>query len=503
MERIFLFCFIIFCGFCSSQTLKDIDQQYKDAIAIAGKGKREEAMKALDLVIQASIESNYSKGKASAYYTKSLLFYYRRDFTNSIKTIQLCLGEPHAKQDLNLQAAAYHILGQNYMTIGLDDDGIKAYKCMIISAKGISDKATSIYQENIAYNDLAALYGNNKNDLDSAYFYSKKIYDNLVSHQLSRKDKKINTLLAKSALNIGQIFQKKNKSDSAEYYIKKSSEYAGILELPINSKKYDINTYRNNAVVKVSSQEYKTAEKYNDSLLEIAKRTSNLEDTKIALKIKSLISEKAKDTIQAHKDLKKYVEVSDQVNALDKKNIAQTFTGIIKEQDLQIEAKNKRTRYLWLTVVVMLIFLIISIYVFKQFTEKKKREKKKLLEEKRALLLEKQSEISKLESKVNESFDELVSLAKSNSPNFVVRFQEVYPDFCGKLIKLYPDIQNSELTFCAYLRLNFSNKDIAEYTFVALSTVHMRRYRLRKKFNIPGDQDIYLWMKNLDSSSEG
>lgn len=96
---------------------------------------------------------------------------------------------------------------------------------------------------------------------------------------------------------------------------------------------------------------------------------------------------------------------------------------------------------------------------------------------------------------------ELIHLAKENSPNFLTRFQDAFPVFCEKITTIYPDIQNSELLFCAYLRLNFSTKDIAKFTFVSPKSIQMRKYRLRKKLNIPSEKDIYMWIKSIDKKN--
>ncbi|MCY1660193.1 hypothetical protein [Chryseobacterium sp. SL1] len=37
--------------------------------------------------------------------------------------------------------------------------------------------------------------------------------------------------------------------------------------------------------------------------------------------------------------------------------------------------------------------------------------------------------IKELESKVNDAFEEVVILAKNNSPEFLIRFKVVYPEF--------------------------------------------------------------------------
>jgi len=45
--------------------------------------------------------------------------------------------------------------------------------------------------------------------------------------------------------------------------------------------------------------------------------------------------------------------------------------------------------------------------------------------------------------------------------------------------------------------LNFSTKNIAEYTYVTIRTVQIRKNRLRKKFEIPSDEDFNNWMREL------
>ena len=65
------------------------------------------------------------------------------------------------------------------------------------------------------------------------------------------------------------------------------------------------------------------------------------------------------------------------------------------------------------------------------------------------------------------------------------------------LKEIYPEISSDDIRFCALLKLNFSTKDIAEYTFVTVRSVQTRKSRLRKKFNITSDEDIYLWMNEL------
>jgi tetratricopeptide (TPR) repeat protein len=93
--------------------------------------------------------------------------------------------------------------------------------------------------------------------------------------------------------------------------------------------------------------------------------------------------------------------------------------------------------------------------------------------------------------------EEVIELAKRNDSSFLLKFKELYPDFIRALLKINPDLENSELTFCAMLKLRFSSKEIADYTFVQHKSVQQKKYRIRKRLNIPGETDIYDFFENL------
>ncbi|RKS95860.1 helix-turn-helix transcriptional regulator [Chryseobacterium defluvii] len=94
-----------------------------------------------------------------------------------------------------------------------------------------------------------------------------------------------------------------------------------------------------------------------------------------------------------------------------------------------------------------------------------------------------------------EAFDEIIQLAKNNSPEFWAHFQEKYPTFRKKLIEINANLKVSEIILCAYIYLGFNTKDIAEYTFKAVQTIKNNKYNLRKRLNIPPKDDTTLWLR--------
>lgn len=85
---------------------------------------------------------------------------------------------------------------------------------------------------------------------------------------------------------------------------------------------------------------------------------------------------------------------------------------------------------------------------------------------------------------------EILDLAESDSPLFLDRFQIYFPDFIPNILKINSILINSEIHICALMRLNFDTKKIALCTNSSVRAVESRKYRIRKKLNIPADINI-------------
>lgn len=105
-----------------------------------------------------------------------------------------------------------------------------------------------------------------------------------------------------------------------------------------------------------------------------------------------------------------------------------------------------------------------------------------------------------LERTKQEAFDSLIKLAKSNNPSFYTRFTDLYPNVANKILKKHPNLTNSDLEMCAMMYLNFSTKEIAEYTYIAVRSVQTKRSRLRKKLNLSPEADMYQYIQSLGNS---
>lgn len=151
--------------------------------------------------------------------------------------------------------------------------------------------------------------------------------------------------------------------------------------------------------------------------------------------------------------------------------------------------KTKKRHTFNIIIAVVVSATIFGLLIYKQY-------KKVVL-----LNLEKSKLIIETENLRNtnneKKYEEIINLAKENSPFFLDKFMELYPNFINNLMKINPNLETSELVFCAMIKLNFSSKEIANYTFVLHRSVQQRKYRLRKKLYISSNVDLYQFFNNL------
>ena len=73
---------------------------------------------------------------------------------------------------------------------------------------------------------------------------------------------------------------------------------------------------------------------------------------------------------------------------------------------------------------------------------------------------------------------------------FEEAFNNADKDFLKKIKKIHPSLTPNDLKLCAYLRLNLSSKEIAPLLNISHRSVEVKRYRLRKKMNLPHEESL-------------
>ncbi|MBP1839909.1 helix-turn-helix and ligand-binding sensor domain-containing protein [Formosa algae] len=73
---------------------------------------------------------------------------------------------------------------------------------------------------------------------------------------------------------------------------------------------------------------------------------------------------------------------------------------------------------------------------------------------------------------------------------FEEAFNNADKDFLKKIKSVHPELTSNDLRLCAYLRLNLSSKEIAPLLNISPRSVEVKRYRLRKKMNLPHEANL-------------
>ncbi len=314
-----------------------------------------------------------------------------------------------------------------------------------------------------------------KNDLKSVEYYNK-----------IKDPKKRNGWLAIQYSSVGYTYIDLDKHQEALYYNRKAYFLSKIENDSINQAfgLYGIgNTYLEMNKMDSSIYYYKQA-------LPIFEKAQDIYRLQYIYDDLATIYEKMGDDKLYGYYSKKSKELYDIIRKKEKAETDNVSQNIISNE------KSIWYENLYLIIAGIVVFFIVKMYFTIKIFKKYRREKR-IRENTKYHLLEREKVVNQLESKVNDSFAELLELAKSNDSSFLSRFKEVYPNFYSKLSSQYPEMTSGQLKFCALLKLNFSTKEIAHLSHISVRSVEMKKSRLRKQMNIPSDVDLNNWMMNF------
>lgn len=282
---------------------------------------------------------------------------------------------------------------------------------------------------------------------------------------------------------VAQYYLFVHKPDSAGIYIERADEKM------LSQKTTDVESlwvYYTMGYYYNEVNNSEQAEKALRKALDINIKTRRTYSSHIKEVYKALaeLYKKKNDGGKAYFYLKKYMEEEGRFDAARFTTMNKATEDFISEVKQESDwHKNDLPLFIALSITVL---TFSGVYV-RKIINKLKLKKNSLKEETDELK-------NHVETK---QLEEVIELAKRNDSSFLLKFKELYPDFIKSLLKINPDLENSELTFCAMLKLRFSAKEIADYTFVQHRSVQQKKYRIRKRLNIPGKTDIYDFFENL------
>ncbi|HLA54644.1 MAG TPA: triple tyrosine motif-containing protein [Flavobacterium sp.] len=90
------------------------------------------------------------------------------------------------------------------------------------------------------------------------------------------------------------------------------------------------------------------------------------------------------------------------------------------------------------------------------------------------------------------------SISEDNSWNiFKEAFNNADNDFLKIVKQAHPSLTPNDLRLCAYLRLNLSSKEIAPLLNISVRSVEVKRYRLRKKMDLPHETSVVEYILSI------
>ncbi len=484
MKRLLFFIFLYVSFAFYSQTTKDDKiKEIDHLLEKANKAQLEvdlvNIIKHANTALLESKKIDYSKGKAYACMFIATGLYDLGKYKNALTYIEMGENEKFTKKNFILLAESQRIRGRVYAEIGLEKASFEAFRKGIKLSEKIPDKISRTRVQNLAYQNLVINYKLTK-EYDSMYFYIKKSESALKSLD----EKLVYQDLVVFYSDYGTYHALKNNIDSANYFFSKGINLANKYRFPYTSI---FNTEKGK--IELQKKQSDTALKYFFEALKNAQENKLQTDV---IEIINLISKtylQKGDSINSDIYKLKALNLEKELNKETKKASDFVVDKILKHDQKQHQEKKFLQTILIITTI--LLFILGSFHYITSKTNQKK------ISQNQEIIHIKEQEAKTLQKKINDSFPEIVTLAKEKNPEFLTRFQEVYPEFINKLLSINPNLRSSELTFCAYLFLNFSSKDIAEYTFTSTRTVQNRKNSIRKRLGISSKEDIYLWMKNL------
>lgn len=439
---------------------------------------------ALEINIESSFESaqealsesekiGYSSGKAKAcFYLGHAMFYFGK-YTNALEFLTLTEQVKQVEENPLLLAEICRIRGRLYGLIGLPNIAINEINRGFEHISNIKTKRNRDYLTCLSYDKLTNIY-KTLNLADSVLFYIQKNKALLESMDEAFTFRIWINLYA----NLGDYYSNNKQYDLAALNFNQSLELAKKYEFPHT---FNVYKYMGDMELEKSNPDSSLVYYFN-ALDGYTKTNQKNELPALYEKISFAYSQKGMVDLAQHY-LNKGMWVENKL-LKEKLSVSESVISLIVKKELE----QKSIRMIYILRVISGCFFGLLAAGLGYYLWQLKRSS--------WYIKEKELEAIELKDKLNESFEEVLSLAKNNDPIFITRFQEVYPEFTQNFLQKHPNIVNSEFSFCALIFLNFSSKEIAQYTFIEHRSVQTKKSRLRKKLNVPSQVDLYHYLKS-------
>jgi Bacterial regulatory proteins, luxR family len=429
-----------------------------------------------DLLDQAVREHN--KDAELTLLSRRCWYYTNKDLKKAIDATRTLQAKAEEYRNIHFQATAHVHFSNIYLSSELPEKALEEFEKTIELLKKTNYKASKqeIFELEVsAYTAAAAAYifmNKSREAAKMLLIANQKIKE--LEDTVHKKN-----LLRANYTNLGDTYAKTN-IDSAAYFIGQSvllsddTETSDLIQFNnyhllgyINKEKKDYAKaifYYKKAESKISYIN-PTLENVNtiySNLSEIYKITDSLEQANIYLEKlqNSLLQEEQNKNRSLHKI------INDKL--LEEKNYS-VYIGIGSG-----------------TLLLISLGIMLRLYIRNRLLEKQEKADEAYLEVNQPVKLQ---DI--------DVYKRLAELARNDDHAFIIAFHDQFPGFYEKLLGINPKLVESEIKFCAFLKLKLSTKEIAQIQSIEPATVKNKKNRIRKRLNIPADVELYYFFNQF------
>ncbi len=128
---------------------------------------------------------------------------------------------------------------------------------------------------------------------------------------------------------------------------------------------------------------------------------------------------------------------------------------------------------------------------------KENEEINKVLQELKVKFEKLEQNPNSLKSRTKEIRNIIESHLSLEDNTFEIQMDELHQQFFENLRNGYPELTNYDLRLCAYIKLGFNSKEIANMLNIMPSSIYISRSRLRKKLDLSSDADLNSFLNSI------
>lgn len=450
-------------------TIPEIDSlQKKTFTKLLMKGNFSGVVSEEEKFIKISRRLNYEKGEIRGYINIANALESISRNKESLKFLEIAEIKLKKLDDVELLSYLYYVYGTNYYSMGLHEQAIKSFNKALEFARKINNAKE---RERRIY---------------TVYDWKRSSFEflGMMDSVYSNERKCMKSPMPMLFITIADRHFKNQRIDSAEYYIDMANKTLLTKKNPLEGKANVLRAYGRLCIEK---KEYSKALSYLLSSLKITKdahlKKRDLESYKLIANAYAKLNNLEKE----NEYLLKYSKLNDSLHREEEAVVSGVVEQMLNNNNNNMEDLRKKNYNLYYIIIGLILINCIIIYFINNSFKNQQKQKD-------ALINQQVRESLELKKKLENSDKELIQLVISSDPSFMCRFKELYTDFYDNLTSKYSNLSSKDIKLCALIKLNLSNKQIAEYNHVSLRTVESSKYRLRKKLELSEDIDFNKWV---------